>query len=93
MFFSLGYPLPHLIWTAKRDLEGGVEVVDPTFETTPEGDATKNTLIVKDLSRNYFGSTFTCLASNNNVTEPVATNVTIDMRCKLYLCILYIFVS
>ena len=68
-----------------RDLEGGnrFEVVDPTFETTPEGDATRNTLTVKDLGRDYFGSTFTCLASNNNVTEPVNTNVTIDMRREL----------
>ena len=55
-------------------------MVDPTFETTPEGDATRNTLMVKDLGRDYFGSTFTCLASNNNATEPVNTNVTIDMR-------------
>ena len=58
-------------------------MVDPTFETTPEGDATRNTLTVKDLGRDYFGSTFTCLASNNNVTEPVNTNVTIDMRREL----------
>ena len=58
-------------------------MVDPTFETTPEGDATRNTLMVKDLGRVYFGSTFTCLASNNNVTGPVNTNVTIDMRREL----------
>ena len=36
------------------------------------------------MDRTNFGQTFTCMASNNNATLPVATNVTIDMRRKFF---------
>ena len=54
--------------------------MDATFEFNDN--STINTLFIKTLDRTNFGETFTCMASNNNATLPVATNVTIDMRRK-----------
>ena len=75
----LGYPLPRLAWFTLEDKSK--QLVDSSFENG--GNSTQNTLFIKTLVRTHFGKTFTCLASNNNATQPVATNVTIDMRRKL----------
>ena len=56
--------------------------MDATFEFNDN--STINTLFIKTLDRTNFGQTFTCMASNNNATLPVATNVTIDMRRKFF---------
>ncbi len=77
--------MPRLIWVTE-DSEGRTRVIDTTFEVTAseDGEVTQNSLVIKRLNRKHFGQTFTCLASNNNATEPVATNVTVDMRCKIF---------
>ena len=77
-FFLLGYPLPRLAWFTLEDKSK--QLVDSSFENI--GNSTQNTLFIKTLERTHFGKTFTCFASNNNATQPVATNVTIDMRRK-----------
>ena len=73
-----GYPLPRLAWFSVDEEVN--RLVDPTYES--DGNATLNTLFIKTLKRSHFGQTFACVASNNNATQPVATNVTIDMRCE-----------
>ena len=71
--------MPRLAWfTIDEEVN---RLVDPTYES--DGNATLNTLFIKTLKRSHFGQTFACVASNNNATQPVATNVTIDMRCEL----------
>ena len=77
----LGYPLPKLVWYTNDGLEELI-MADSTFETASE--ASRNTLSIKRLGRQHFGKTYICLAANNNATTPVATNVTIDMRCKIH---------
>ena len=82
---QLGYPLPKLAWYTTSDNEqqggsGNVIAVDSSYDTM--GGATRNTLSIARLQRSHFGQTFACLATNNNVTQPVATNVTIDVRRK-----------
>ncbi len=89
-FSPLGYPLPHLVWYTNDEERGG-SIMDTTFQTGP--DATTNTLSISKLTREHFGKTFACLAANNNATEPVATNVTIDMRCKALLSPLFHYVQ
>ena len=85
-FLQLGYPLPKLVWytTSDNEQQGGsnpVIIVDSSYDTM--GGATRNTLSIPRLQRSHFGQTFACIATNNNVTDHVATNVTIDMRRKL----------
>ncbi len=80
--------MPRLIW-ASEDEDGRTKVVDSTFEKIEAvgGESrsfTKNTLTIKKLSRKHFGMTFTCFASNNNATEAAASNVTIDMKRKMF---------
>ena len=86
IFLQLGYPLPKLVWytTSDNDQQGGsnpVIIADSSYDTM--GGATRNTLSIPRLQRSHFGQTFACIATNNNVTDHVATNVTIDMRRKL----------
>lgn len=77
-YFPLGYPLPKLVWYTNDEQK--LIKADTTFERLDT--ATRNTLTIPKLTRQHFGKTYACLAANNNATEPVATNVTIDMRCK-----------
>ena len=81
LFYSfLGYPLPRLAWFSIQNERQ--QIMDATFEFNDN--STINTLFIKTLDRTNFGQTFTCMASNNNATLPVATNVTIDMRRKFF---------
>jgi len=78
-----GYPLPKLVWytTSDNEQQGGsnpVIIADSSYDTM--GGSTRNTLSIPRLQRSHFGQTFACIATNNNVTDHVATNVTIDMR-------------
>ena len=86
IFLQLGYPLPKLVWytTSDNEQQGGsnpVIIADSSYDTM--GGSTRNTLSIPRLQRSHFGQTFACIATNNNVTDHVATNVTIDMRRKL----------
>ena len=86
-----GFPRPRLLWFTNPD-DPESHPIDTTFELTPSHDATQNALVVKSLTRDYFRRTFWCLADNNNVTAPAATNVTIEMKRK-YLPIFQISYS
>ena len=82
-FLQLGYPLPKLVWYTSDSEQGGiVTIADSSYDTL--GGATRNTLSIARLERSHFGQTFSCQAMNNNVTDPVTTNVTIDMRRKFF---------
>ena len=82
-FLQLGYPLPKLVWYTSDSEQGGiVTIADSSYDIL--GGATRNTLSIARLERSHFGQTFSCQAMNNNVTDPVTTNVTIDMRRKFF---------
>lgn len=42
----------------------------------------KNVLRIPSLTRNDLMATFTCMASNNNISFPVSASVIIDLNCK-----------
>ena len=79
--FPGGYPLPRLLWYSNPE-DPESHPIDTTYELTSTSDATQNALVVKTLSRDLYKKTFWCLASNNNVTQPSSTNVTVDLKCK-----------
>ena len=79
--FPGGYPLPRLVWSSNPE-DPESHPIDTTYELTSTSDATQNALVVKTLSRDLYKKTFWCLASNNNVTQPSSTNVTVDLKCK-----------
>lgn len=75
-FFSiLGEPLPSVVWYMDDKL------LDDTYQQTYEG-VVKNDLTVRRLERVHTLSKLRCLASNNNLTRPVETSVTLKMLCK-----------
>lgn len=60
-----------------------VVIVDSKFEIVhlPSGKTvSRNSLIVPTLSRLHFAQPYRCQAQNNNMTDPVSRNLTIDMR-------------
>ena len=54
------------------------ELIDQTCETT-YSHVVQNTIKVGPLSRSDLGTVLTCLSSNNNISVPVSSRVTIDM--------------
>ena len=57
------------------------KLLDDTYQQTYEG-VVKNDLTVRRLERVHTLSKLRCLASNNNLTRPVETSVTLKMLCK-----------
>ena len=86
--------MPKLTWFSSTmdELNGRVESkVDSLFHVTSKSFKdrtsddfleTESTIMVPVLTREYYGKSYRCEAKNNNVTSPVSTNITIDMRCK-----------
>ena len=70
-----GEPLPSVIWYMDDKL------LDDTYQQTFEG-VVKNDLTIRRLKRLHTLSKLRCLASNNNLTRPVETSVTLKMLCK-----------
>ena len=57
------------------------KLLDDTYQQTFEG-VVKNDLTIRRLKRLHTLSKLRCLASNNNLTRPVETSVTLKMLCK-----------
>ena len=73
----LGEPLPEVLWYLDND------VIDDSYQQTFEG-TVKNGLTIRKLKRKHTTGKLRCLASNNNITRPVESSVTLKMLCKFY---------
>ena len=73
----LGEPLPEVLWYLDND------VIDDSYQQTFEG-TVKNGLTIRKLKRKHTIGKLRCLASNNNITRPVESSVTLKMLCKFY---------
>lgn len=67
-----GEPLPTVLWYLDNRL------LDDTYQQTFEG-TVKNGLTIRRLEREHTLSILRCLASNNNITRPVETSLTLKM--------------
>ncbi|KAF2364232.1 CD80-like immunoglobulin C2-set [Trinorchestia longiramus] len=68
-----GNPPPNISWW----LDG--ELLDDVTEDRRE-DSTTNNLTLSGLARHHLGTKLACSASNTNLTKPISTSVTIDMK-------------
>ena len=57
------------------------DVVDDTYSTVSPS-IVQNTMKISVLTKKHFGTTYVCVAKNNNETKAAKTNVTVDMRRK-----------
>lgn len=76
-FFLPGRPLPQLRWIHENT------VLDDSYTVTSEKKV-KNILRLDKLQRHHLHAVLTCQASNNNVTTPISSAVTLNMNCKLF---------
>ena len=74
-FLISGEPLPEVLWYLDND------VIDDSYQQTFEG-TVKNGLTIRKLKRKHTTGKLRCLASNNNITRPVESSVTLKMLCK-----------
>ena len=56
-------------------------LIDSSFEGTYK-QTVQNTLSIPNISKDDLLAELTCSASNNNITMPVKTSVTIEMKCE-----------
>ncbi|KAK4290868.1 hypothetical protein Pmani_036268, partial [Petrolisthes manimaculis] len=68
-----GVPPPELVWVRQG------EILDSTVESR-SSTLTVNHLNILRLTRDYHNTRLTCIASNNNVTEPTLASVTVTMN-------------
>ena len=57
------------------------DIIDDSYQQTFEG-TVKNGLTIGKLERKHTIGKLRCLASNNNITRPVESSVTLKMLCK-----------
>ncbi|XP_065079598.1 nephrin [Ochlerotatus camptorhynchus] len=72
---SGGRPMPTVNWWYNN------EIVNHSSTILSER-RVKNTLILNRLERKHLKATFTCQASNNNVTNPITASVSLDMNLR-----------
>ena len=70
-----GKPRPSLSWWRESAL------LDDSYEITAAG-IMRNTLEINALQRHDLMAVLTCQAINNNISNPVASSVTVDLNCK-----------
>lgn len=70
-----GKPRPSLTWWRESVL------LDDSYEVTATG-TTRNELEIQALQRHDLMAVFSCQASNNNISAPVYSQVTVDLNCK-----------
>ena len=71
----IGDPLPEVTWWR------GSHLVDSTFESTYSR-TVQNTLTLRKVKREDLGAALTCQAKNNDISVPVRTTVTLDLKCE-----------
>lgn len=72
----LGRPEPWVRWWRDETL------VDSSDTIAGYPNVKKNQLVISRLSREHLNSVFTCQASNNNISQPVSTSLTVEIHCK-----------
>lgn len=80
----IGRPLPQLRWIHENT------VLDDSYTVTSEKKV-KNILRLDKLQRHHLHAVLTCQASNNNVTTPISSAVTLNMNCKFFFIYFFIF--
>ena len=70
-----GKPRPSLTWWRESVL------LDDSYEVTAKG-SVRNELEIGALQRHDLMAVFTCQASNNNISEPVSSQVTVDLNFR-----------
>lgn len=70
-----GKPRPSLTWWRESVL------LDDDYEVTTKG-SVRNELEIQSLQRHDLMAVFTCQASNNNISIPASSSVTVDLNCK-----------
>ncbi|GFQ74675.1 uncharacterized protein TNCT_628081 [Trichonephila clavata] len=72
---TLGQPIPTVTWWRESVL------LDDTYDILPNG-VIRNELLISSLQRHDLMAVLSCQASNNNVSLPMSSSVTVDMNCK-----------
>lgn len=80
-YLNAGRPQPRLTWWHETTL------LDNTSHVLSEN-RVKNVLKLQKLERRYLNTVYTCQASNNNVTNPITSSVTLDMNCEYFIFII-----
>ena len=75
-----GEPPPSVLWYRDNT------IIDKTYIANEKG-AVQNTLTIQRLDRSDMGPRYRCLASNNNMTLPTQTWITLDIMCKFSVLI------
>ncbi|XP_026465096.1 nephrin-like [Ctenocephalides felis] len=70
-----GKPSPAVTWWQDNTL------LDDSYSTLSEG-RVKNVLQLKGLQRRHLNSVFTCQASNNNLTTPITSDISLDLNLR-----------
>lgn len=86
MIYFLGRPQPRLTWWHENSL------LDDTYTIISEK-TVKNELHLAKLQRHHLHTVLTCQASNNNITAPLNTVVTLNLNCEYIAIFVYIYLD